>query len=113
MIFLAFIVGMGWCTFYSFNNGNIKKLTAPMNGDHDFCGFGSRKGYPKLYITNFATTNVMTIMKSGVCVKECPKKAKVKMACALKKGKCPTSKYPTKDWYDFCLPADLSKTKGY
>lgn len=44
----------------------------------NFCGVENREGYPKLYFTNIAGTgfekpSAKEIMKSGVCIEECPK----------------------------------------
>jgi len=119
-IFLAFLAGMGYCTYHAFETGNISKLTAPMDGQHHFCGFGEGKQWPKLYLANLATADALAIMRSGVCVKECPKKKGIQLKCNTKGNhsygkKCPKSTVATRDWYDFCLPTKkaIKNSKGF
>ena len=46
LIFFAFITAMGACTVYGFKNGQVNRLTAPIDANNNFCGFGKMKGYP-------------------------------------------------------------------
>ena len=73
IIFWAFIGAMGFLTVYGFQNGKINKLTAPIDGAKNFCGFGPMEGYPKMMLTNFHPAELTDIPYSGVCIKECPK----------------------------------------
>lgn len=44
-------------------------LTAPLDGDNNFCGEGSHADYKYLYITDVSTMSIKTVFESGVCVK--------------------------------------------
>lgn len=84
IIFLAFLGSMIYLTKFGLENGNVKKLLAPIDGGLSFCGWKNESRiesaggpydyseYPKLLITDFGSTNLGTIFDSGVCVKECP-----------------------------------------
>ena len=39
LIFLAFVVGMGFETVYGYVNGNPDKLVAPIDGNGNICGY--------------------------------------------------------------------------
>lgn len=69
------------------------------------------EGYPKLFLTSFALSSGTNILKSGVCIKECPVeagkdfygadcKSNKKVSCSARKT------YHTYDAWDFCLPYD-------
>lgn len=53
ILFWLFIGCMGYATMYGYKNGEINKLTAPINADGKFCGFGETKDYPKMILTDF------------------------------------------------------------
>lgn len=123
-IFWAFIGAMIYGTWYGFHNGQINKLTAPIDADNNFCGFGEMKDYPRMILTNFQLTEATDILKSGVCIKKCPS---TDDTGAFAEGECKSNgkvkcedheKYATKDIFDFCLPTSadaLSKEElaGY
>lgn len=82
------------------------------------------KDYPKMILTTFEITDGFGILKSGVCIKECP----TEKGKDLKDGEdCKSNKeiacdkhktYVTKDVFDFCLPASAdalseNEKKGY
>ena len=65
--------------FYGFSKGNVDKLIASIDGDHEFCGVGDKKDYPMLYLTRLdwntlqdTEWNLQNIFRYGMCVKECP-----------------------------------------
>ena len=114
LFFWAFIGAMGYATVYGYKNGDVHRLTAPIDGGLNFCGFGSMKGYNKMVLTDFELASGPSILKSGMCVKECPQvkgteykdgencKSNAKIKCDGKKT------YKTKDTFDFCWPVDKS-----
>lgn len=64
-----------------------------------------------MILTDFKLSSGTGILESGVCVKECPKVAGVELKDGVNcksngKKKCDGLKtYPTRDAFDFCLPA--------
>lgn len=72
LFFWAFIGAMGYATVFGYKNGQVNKLTAPVDGGLNFCGFGEMDGYPKMLLTSFELSSGGEILRSGVCVKECP-----------------------------------------
>lgn len=46
LVFFAFVAAMGACTVYGFKNGNVAKITAPIDADGNFCGIGAMEGMP-------------------------------------------------------------------
>jgi hypothetical protein len=112
---------MGFLTYKGFHEGDVKKLLAPLDGDHKFCGIrlvNNETGeeeydyseYGKLYITDFETVNVNSIFGSAVCVKECPATVDDEVDCKLIEGKedctAKPEKYATKDIVNICMPTD-------
>jgi hypothetical protein len=109
---------MIYAVYYGYHNGQFDKLIAPVTGDKQFCGFDDMKGYPKMIFTEYASTSVTSILKSGVCVEKCPHDDKYKFAdlkckdntktkCAkLAKGPTGTARtpYPTVNFVNYCLP---------
>jgi len=85
-------------------------LTAPIDADLNFCGFGEMEGYPKMILTNFKLTSGAYILKSGVCITECPKEGGTEFKNGVNcksnsNAKCSSKKsYKTYDAFDFCLP---------
>lgn len=105
---------------HGYKNGKVAMMTAPIDANNNFCGFGRMKGYPKMFITTWDATKMWTIFKSGVCVKTCPTKVAAKGFYNEKKGgncKAPLysngkkrrickniATYPAHDVAGFCLP---------
>ena len=68
------------------------------------------QGYDKMILTNFKLSSGADILRSGICIKECP----TENGLALKEGsncksnekvKCKGKKtYISRDAFDFCLP---------
>ena len=113
IIFIAFIVAMGFCTSYGHKHGQIDKLLAPLDGDNNFCGItkGYEK-YDKLFITDFSFSELSDIFDSAVCVKTCPTKTTTKIdgKTTTKVTDINTSTiignlYNTVDFMNYCLPA--------
>lgn len=107
IIYFAFIGCMGFATFYGYKNGELNKLTAPIDGANQFCGFGENKDYPKMILTSFDITKTIGILKSGVCLKKCPTEKEQDLVDCKDNAnyKCGDHKsYKTKDVFDFCLP---------
>ena len=87
VVFLAFVGSMGYITMLGFQEGDIAKLIAPLDGDNNFCGVSEgTEGYDNLYITDFTQSSVTAIFDSGVCVKECPKTAEDAFECITTAG---------------------------
>lgn len=124
VIFWAFIGAMCYGTWFGFHNGQVSKLTAPIDGALNFCGFDNTatggvdmKGYPKMMLTSFDATKTLGILKSGVCLKTCPKE---KGKTLVDGTDCKSNKnyecgkhesYVTRDAFDFCLPASADALK--
>lgn len=116
LIFWAFIGAMVFLTGFGFKNGQINKLTAPIDASGNFCGFGDMKDYPKMILANFHAYPLTKIPNTGLCVKECPKEKNTNFVngqnckdsgsdeytCANRE-----SDYASKDIFDFCLPPSL------
>lgn len=110
LIFIAFLASMIALTYLGFQDGDIKKLIAPVTYNdatekRELCGYhnitveedGStyeydNTGYDYLVITDWSVSlNVLGIFDSGVCVKECPSQAN-SLAIECKDGvTCPTA----------------------
>ena len=109
VVFIAFVCSMGYATVYGYKNGQVNKLTAPLDAMDNFCGFDAMEGYNKMIFTKFLG-NYKDILGSGVCVKECPKdgntpltegvncKSNTKVSCSDR------APYVTYDLVDYCIP---------
>jgi choline transporter-like protein 2/4/5 len=125
LILWAFIGAMGYATVYGYKNGNVHKLTAPIDAGKNFCGFGEMEGYPKMILMNFDLTGFASNpLNTGICLKKCPTesgkdfvegtdcKGNDKVPCNDRKS------YKTRDVFDFCFPTskdalDANEVKGY
>lgn len=123
-LFWAFIGAMVYATWYGFHNGQVNKLTAPIDGALNFCGFDNTAsggedmtGFPKMMLTTFKVQETTGILKSGVCLSTCPAakgKDLVEGTDCKSNGnfKCSEHKtYLTNDVFDFCLPASAAALK--
>jgi hypothetical protein len=52
VLFLATILVMVGLTWVGFNQGDVQKLIAGVDGDHNICGTGEAAGFPNLYLTD-------------------------------------------------------------
>ena len=82
-----------------------------MDGENNFCGFDKMAGYPKMVFTNFKATQPFDILRSGVCVKECPQDDTMTFTngdnCLDNTNKKCTDmdhSYNTVDLMDYCIP---------
>lgn len=115
---------MGYCARYGYKDGQVEKLTAPIDAGGNFCGIGKMKGYPKMFIAKWAAHDLAGIFKSGLCVKTCPTskthKFKEDVDCKTApnvknlKTKCSSSMhmFPTRDIGDYCLPKSVNDLKA-
>lgn len=117
-LFWAFLGAMCYATFYGFHNGQVNKLTAPIDGDLHFCGFDAGyEKFPKMMLTSFDPSKLTDILTSGVCLKTCPTKADEDLVeddtCkGNAKYRCDHHKtYETIDAFDFCLPKNKDALK--
>ena len=56
LLFLVFLGGMGFCTYWGYANGNPGKLIAPIDGDEHICGVSpGYEDYQYLYIGDLHT----------------------------------------------------------
>jgi hypothetical protein len=78
LVFLAFCVGFVAIIIYGMNNGDPKKLLAPLDADGKFCGVEGLEGYNFVYFANITTANWLP---SAVCVKSCPTATDEKVSC--------------------------------
>jgi len=75
---LATIVVMTWASVWGYQHGDVNRLTAPINGNHEFCGSDKVvKDFPKMYLFDMSPHDIVGIFKSGVCVKVCPMKGNI------------------------------------
>lgn len=79
--FIFLLVTMGACTNYGLTNGDIDKMTAPIDGNNNFCGIGDYADYEKLYFTDLGL-DVYGIFENSVCVKSCPFAGATSLECA-------------------------------
>jgi len=69
-----FLISMISSAVYGIMHGNVAKYLAPIDGLNRFCGHDEGvKDFPKMFFTSLLGTPAQ-IIKSGVCVKECPTK---------------------------------------
>lgn len=111
LVLVAFIGTMVYLTGYAYSEGNVSKLTAPLDADNNFCGIGAYTEYPYLYLTDVNDVNIMQIFSSGICVKECPTSYEEGIDCMVndKVTSCEVSEelfYVSEAYVEFCLPAD-------
>jgi hypothetical protein len=52
---------MMFLSFRGFQIGNVKKLTAPIDGDLRFCGINETKGYDHLYFAKLDEADLSKI----------------------------------------------------
>lgn len=96
-------------------HGDVGRLLAPLDAELHFCGHEPGfEEYPKLFITDFSLTNIMSLFKSGVCVKKCPQEGDTEIECvpAGDVKKCDDEKimknlFNTRSMLDYCVPANL------
>lgn len=108
LLFLALIGSMSYITFLGFQEGDVAKLIAPLDGDNNFCGISEGlEEFPILYITDFTQSSVKAIFDSGVCVKECPVLAADPIDCYKTSSvdKCEAVEpYNSKKVVNICFP---------
>lgn len=118
------LIAMFAATVHGYKNGQVNKLTAPIDADNNFCGFDKMEGYPKMMLTRFYADKPIQSLKSGVCLKECPSNSSITLVnnknCKDNSEVRCTDRaaYTTKDLMDFCLPwskdaLNLSEREGY
>ena len=106
----AFVALMCYFTGYAYKNGNVSKLTAPLDAANNFCGVDEYYDYPYLYLTDFDDTNIYAIFTSGICVSECPATLgeidcmpnDVIDSCEV----APEKFYESTAYIEYCLPTD-------
>lgn len=106
LVFLVFLFSFGFVTYFGFSNGDLSKLTAPLDASNNFCGEGDFVAYPKLFVSNTNTLSIKTLFESGVCVKECPAKDATpdcKVNDVVKA--CPKATYSTMSILEYCIPS--------
>lgn len=67
IVFLAFIGGLAFVVLYGYQNGNPKKLLAPLDADGHFCGIDV--GYEDYKLLYFAKIDTSNWFPSAVCAK--------------------------------------------
>lgn len=113
-MFVCAVGVMGYFTKLGFENGQIEKLMAPLDGDDHFCGHeDGYEGYQKLFLTDLSSIDISDIFASGVCVDACPTAETIAINCI------PTSEvtdcaditdfYLTKSVFDYCLPPSFDE----
>lgn len=78
VFFWAFIGSMIFATYYGYKNGDVTKLTAPLDASSNFCGLGDYEAYPKMLFTDFMPHKGFEILKSGICISKCPQDTTMK-----------------------------------
>ena len=115
ILFLAFVVSMGYLGYYGHANGDVERLIAPVDAALNLCGITpGYEGYKKLYITDFSSPNINTIFASAVCVKACPTEVPFELDC-VPNAKVPSctlaagAEYKTRAVLDYCFPASTDE----
>lgn len=72
IVFGVFLLAMGGITAYTIAKGNVDKMVAPIDRNLNFCGFGERADYQKLYFAYEGVYDTTDILNKGVCMKSCP-----------------------------------------
>jgi hypothetical protein len=112
--FLIFVGAMSFLTYYSYHNGNVWKLVAPVDGDFRICGFDTGvEDYPYLYLSKMDSLSTSKIFKSGICVKSCPRNNKTPLVCKTTHGvaNCNANKatrYESINVMKFCMPRHVN-----
>jgi len=104
-------------TFYGLAKGNVLKLIGPVDGAHNICGADvDFTDYKHLYISNLESgnDNLKDIFKSGICVKECPKKDGKKIECKptpevpdCNSASVTDKEYETIEVVGYCFPKSI------
>lgn len=103
--------------FYGLINGNVMKLIGPVDGSHNICGADTGfTDYKHLYISNLegGMSDFSDIFKSGICVKECPKKDGKPIDCKTttavpdcNSASIKEKEYETLDVAGYCIPKSV------
>lgn len=72
MVFGAFLMAMLGITGYTIKEGNVNQMIAPVDMNLNFCGFGDRADYQKLYFAYEGTMDAVNFLNRGICMKACP-----------------------------------------
>ena len=72
VVFGVFFVAMVAITGYTMKEGNVDKMVAPVDMHLNFCGFGDRAEYQKLYFAYEGITESADLLNKGICMKSCP-----------------------------------------
>lgn len=116
LMFVGYIILMVYVSFYGMYHGNIRKLMAPLDRNHNFCGFDQYRDYPNLYVAhgNFSSKTIEEMFNTAVCVWSCPTTLTESLDCApADKMYCNSNdvlanRYETHDFIGFCMP-DMRK----
>ena len=121
LVFAGFLLAMMGVTGYTISKGNVNQMIAPVDYNHNLCGFGARADYQKLYFAYEGVTEASDILNKGVCMKTCPEQgSKIDVAESnihpddvavinsynnyyANRG-TPTGAYKSKSVIDYCLP---------
>ena len=105
---------MGYLTYFAYANGDVNKLTAPLDAANNFCGVDDYIDYPFLYLTDLDDINLNEIFTSGICVSTCPETTDISepIDCMPNDviGSCevdPSKHYASRNYGEFCLPANF------
>ena len=119
LVFGAFFVAMLGITGYTISKGNVDKMVAPVDYNLNFCGFGDRADYQKLYFIYAGILEAEDILEKGVCMTKCPEQGtEVDVSTVHPDDKSvvetynqyysnygtPTGAYKSKSVIDYCLP---------
>ena len=118
------LIAMLSATAHGYRFGQVNMLTAPIDASNNFCGFGAMEGYPKMMLTRFIAQKPLQTLKSGVCLKECPRNNSLalvdgKNCRSNMNAKCSDrASYKSRDLMDFCLPwskdaLNVAEREGY
>ena len=110
ILFIAFIVAMGFCTSIGFKNGNVNRLMAPLDSSDNFCGETTGfESYKYLYLQDLSQASAIAIFNSGLCVKKCPTAKDEVMEGKANNETTDVSslkaKYATMNVVGYCFPA--------
>ena len=112
LMFISYLFVMLYVSFYGMTNGNIRKLMAPLDRNHKFCGFDEYRDYPNLYVAhgNFTSKSIEEMFNTAICVWSCPVSLSESLDCApADKMYCNSNevlqqRYETHDFIGYCIP---------
>lgn len=105
---------MGFLTVYGLQNGDIAKLTSPVDAGNNLCGVGDYVDYPYMVLTDIDDLDINQIFRSGLCVTRCPETKEETLLCKPNSvvtdcNVAADSRYESRAVVEFCLPVSMDE----